>query len=172
MTNTGTIEVAGDSTLVLSGETVTNSVTVADVTTNGIIQVDATSTLDLEGATVNGGTLTISGLLDSTGDSFINDAAITNSGIIDVTSGIGTISGASSFINNGTLETLGAELDLVNTTVTNNGSIIVDLAEGLSGTLNLQGATINGGTINVFGVMDFDRHQLHHRCGDRQLRQH
>ncbi len=233
MTNTGTIEVTDDSTLVLSGETVTNSVTVADVTTNGIIQVDATdlahlsfATLDLEGSTINGGTLTISGLLDSTGDSIITGATITNTGIIDVTSGIGTISGTasfvntgtveangaeldlvnttvtntngtveatgtngvlnlqgatiaggmvsttastdvieatsgisvisgtSSFINNGTLETLGAELDLVNTTVTNNGSIIVDLTEGLSGTLNLQGATINGGTVSTAASTD------------------
>ena len=87
VTNTGTIEVTGDSTLVLSGETVTNSVTVADVTTNGIIQVDATDPAHFS-------------------------------------------------------------------------------------TLDLEGSTINGGTINVFGVMDFDRHELHHRGDDRQLRQH
>jgi Legume lectin domain/FecR protein len=214
VTNTGTIQVTGDGTLVLNQEIITN--------TNGTVEADGIdpthfSTLDLEGTAINGGTVDIFGLLASTGSSSINGAAITNTGTLDVTSGtltvaaapvfdnnntleangaeldlvnttvindgtveatgtgmlnlesatinggsvltatstdvieatsgISTISGASSFINNGTLETLGAELDLVNTTLTNNGSVVVDVTEGLSGTLKLENAAINGGSV-------------------------
>ena len=132
VTNTGTIEVSGDSTLVLSGETITNSVTTADITTKGIIRVDATdsthfSTLDLEGSTINGGMLNISGVLDSTGDSFITGATITNTGTIDVTSGTLTIDATSTFINTGKLES-------------NGGNLIIDTA--FSGNLEIRGDAV------------------------------
>ena len=134
MTNTGTIEVKNDSTLVLSDDTVTNSVTIASGTTIGIIQVDATdlahshfSTLDLDNSTIQGGKLIISGELVSTGDSFITGTAITNSGIIDVTSGILTIDATSTFVNTGTLESDG-------------GTLIIDAA--FSGNLEIKGAAL------------------------------
>src|SRR5262249_42087331 len=74
VTNSGTIEVGDGATLVLDGETVTNSVTDAGGTTNGTMQVDATdashfATLDLQDSTINGGNVTIAGLLYSTGAS-------------------------------------------------------------------------------------------------------
>jgi fibronectin-binding autotransporter adhesin len=141
VTNTGTIEVKGDSTLVLSGETITNSVTTDGVTTKGVIQVDATdsthfSTLDLHGSTINGGTLIISGELVSTGDSFITGADITNTGTIDVTSGTLTIDATSILNNTGTLET-------------NGGNLIIDAA--FSGNLEIKGAAaLELGSANAY----------------------
>ena len=128
VTNTGTIEVKGDGTLVLSDETITNT----DGTTKGVIQVDAdpthTATLDLEGSTINGGTVTIAGVLDSTGDSFITGATITNTGTIDVTGGTLTID-ATSILDNtgGTLET-------------NGGNLIINAA--IVGSLDIKGGGV------------------------------
>ena len=127
-TNSGTIEVMGNSTLVLSDEILTNT----DGTTKGVIQVDAdpthTATLDLEGSTINGGTVTIAGVLDSTGDSFITGATITNTGTIDVTGGTLTID-ATSTLNNtgGTLET-------------NGGNLIINAA--IVGSLDIKGGGV------------------------------
>ena len=131
LTNTGTLQATNSSVLELTSTTVIN--------TNGTVEATGTNgVLDLQDATISGGTVTTTGSTD----------------VIEATSGISTISDTSSFVNNGTLETLGAELDLVNTTVTNNGSIIVDLTEGLSGTLNLKGATINGGKVSTAASTD------------------
>ena len=69
MTNSGTLLATDASTLTLSGDTVTN--------TGGTVEVDAGSTLDLESATINNGIVTVDGLLDSTGTSAIDGAAIT-----------------------------------------------------------------------------------------------
>jgi Laminin G domain len=125
-TNTGTIEVDIGSTLVLSGETVTNS----NQTTKGTIQVDATDaahgTLDLQNSAIDGGTLVVNGLLDSDGTSFVTGANVTNTGIIDVTSGTLTIDATSTFTNQGKLET-------------NGGNLIVETA--LSGNLEIKGAS-------------------------------
>ena len=133
VTNTGTIEVKGDSTLVLSEETITN--------TKGFIQVDATdsthfSTLDLEGSTIHGGTLVISGELDSTGDSFITGATITNTGTIDVTGGTLTIDATSTLDNtNGTLETNGGNL-IIDARIVGNleikGGAVLELGSSLA----------------------------------------
>jgi VCBS repeat-containing protein len=126
-TNTGTIEVDAGSTLVLSGETVTNS----NQTTKGTVQVDATDanhlgTLDLKNSAINGGTLVVNGLLDSDGTSFITGANVTNTGTFDVTSGTLTIDATSTFTNQGKLET-------------NGGNLIVDTA--LSGNLEVKDAS-------------------------------
>jgi hypothetical protein len=90
-------------------------------------------TLNLQGASISGGS--------------VSTAASTD--VIEATSGVNAIGGTGSFINNGMLEVLGAELDLVNTTVTNSGSVFVDAIGGPSGVLDLQNATINGGTIET-----------------------
>ena len=128
VTNTGTIEVKGDSTLVLNDEIITNT----DDTTKGVIKVDAdlthTATLDLEGSTIHGGTVTIAGVLDSTGDSFITGATITNTGTIDVTGGTLTIDATSTLDNTGgTLET-------------NGGNLIIDAA--IVGSLDIKGGAV------------------------------
>ena len=176
VTNTGTIEVKGDSTLVLSDDTITNSVTIASGTTIGIIQVDATdlanshfSTLDLDNSTIHGGQLTISGELVSTGNSSITGVAITNSGIIDVTSGTLTIDATSTFNNAGTLELDGgkliidaalsgnleikggAVLELGNSSPTAYSSATVTFDPASTGTLQLDYSPF-GGTISGFGA--------------------
>ena len=173
VTNTGTIEVKGDSILVLSDDTITNSVG----TTSGIIQVDATdlanshfSTLDLEHSTIQGGKLTISGELVSTGDSFITGVAITNSGIIDVTGGTLTIDATSTFINTGTLELDGgtliidaafsgnleikgdAVLELGNSSPTAYSAATVTFDPASTGTLQLDYSQDFKGTISGFGA--------------------
>jgi hypothetical protein len=133
VTNTGQIQVTNDSTLVLSGETIANSVTNADgSTTKGTIEVDATdrthfSTLDLDDSAISGGTLTISGVLDSIGTSSIKGATINNTGTIDVTSGTLTIDATSALNNTGKLET-------------NGGNLIIDTA--FSGNLEIKGGAV------------------------------
>ena len=105
--NTGTLKATDDSTLKLSTLTVTN-------TAGGTAAVDLGSTLDLVGAIINGGTVGNSGTLDSTGTSAINNAGITNSGLIESASGaltIGTVAG-STINNSGTIEANGGELDI------------------------------------------------------------
>ena len=82
--NTGTLQAIDNSTLKLRLTTVTN-------TGNGTMTVDGGSTLDLVNATISGGTLTISGTLDSTGTDAIYGADIANSGLIESAGGILTI---------------------------------------------------------------------------------
>jgi fibronectin-binding autotransporter adhesin len=178
VTNIGTIEVQDGSTLVLSGEVIANSVTTDGVTTKGIIQVDATdaahfATLHLDGSTIDGGTLTVSGELDSTGDSFITGVTITNTGTIDVTGGTLTIDATSTFDNtHGVLETSGGHLT-INAAIVGNleikdgavlelGSSLADAYSqvtvtfdpGAMGTLKLDHSQHFGGTISGFGTGD------------------
>jgi autotransporter-associated beta strand protein len=123
-TNTGTIEVDGSATLVLTGETVTNSVTVGLTTTNGTIQVDHSGLLKLNGDTINGG--------------IVDDL-----GTIDVTAG-SSINNSFSFTNTGTVNADGAALTLSGTTVSNSGGTLESTGSGL---LKLVNATINSGTL-------------------------
>ena len=83
VTNLGTLEVAG--TAALHDIALTN--------TGHGVQVDSGQTLNFEHSSIIGGTLTVSGTLDSTGDSAIS-AAITNNHIIEVENGTLTLSGA------------------------------------------------------------------------------
>ena len=154
VTNTGTIEVENGATLVLDGETVGNSVTGAGVTTDGTIQVDGNATLHFDDSTINGGTLVVSGELDSAGTSFITDATITNASHIDVVSGTLTIDPAG-VTNTGTIEVEdSAKLVLNGETVANSmtdagvttdGTIRVDG----KGILDFEASTVTGGNINV-----------------------
>src|SRR5581483_5432096 len=126
-TNTGTLEAITGGTLVLDGETVTNS----DKGVDGTVSVDASSELDLEGATISGGLLSNSGTVDSTGTSALTGVGITNIGTIEVTAGTLTIDPAGS-TNTGTLEAItGGTLVLDGETVTNgekgvDGTVSVD----------------------------------------------
>src|SRR5581483_10461311 len=150
-TNTGTLEAITGGTLVLDGETVTNS----DSGVDGTVSVDGTSFLDLEGATIDGGLLSNSGTLDSTGTSALTDVGITNTGTIEVTSGTLTIDPAS-FTNTGTLEAItGGTLVLDGETVTNSDSG-VDGTVSVDGTsfLDLEGATIDGGKLSNSGTVN------------------
>ncbi len=172
VTNTGTIEVKGDSTLVLSDDIVTND--------GGTIQVDAipshTATLDLEGSTINGGTLTISGLLDATGTNGLHGMAITNAlgATLESTGGVLMIDGSNATFNNaGLLEANGGGLDLTNDTLTNTGTLqatdssVLELTSttvtntggtvtvDAGSTLDLDGGdSISGGTLGNSGTLD------------------
>ena len=135
VTNTGTILVTNNSTLVLNGETVINSVTdpVTKVITNGTIQVDAVdathfSTLALQSSAIDGGFLTISGLLQSTGTSFVTGVDFTNTGATDVVSGT---------------------LTLNSTTVSGGGSVTVESGS----VLDLIDAILIGGTLGGPGTI-------------------
>ncbi|WP_246666719.1 VCBS domain-containing protein [Bradyrhizobium guangdongense] len=168
VTNTGTLAAINDSTLKLISTTVTNTV--------GTVSVESGSTLDLAGATIAGGTLTIAGTLESTGTSAINDADITNTGTITVTSGTLTIDPpvvhtitnqnviqadggtldiiGDLIINTATLQAIdGGTLKLTNVTVTNSGGTVS--TDGTS-KLYLTDVTINDGTLsnagNLYGV--------------------
>src|SRR5208282_6819912 len=104
-------------------ETVTNFVG----GTNGTVQVDSGSTLDLETATISGGIVNVYGLLDSTGSSFITDVALTNTGTIEVTSGMLVIDLGTTITNAGTMKADDATLQLADS-VNNSG-----LLEAISG---------------------------------------
>ena len=163
VTNTGTILVTDDSTLVLNGETVTNSITDPHTLAviNGTIQVDATdathvSTLDLESSTIDGGIVKISGVLESTGTSFIDKATINNSGTIDVTGGTLTIDAASSLTNTRTLEADGGTLFIKGDVSGAGAATITD-----GGTLDLGGADaqtvtfVGAGTLKLEDLANF-----------------
>jgi len=168
VTNTGTLAAINDGTLKLISTQVTN--------TGGAVSIASGSTLDLADATVTGGTLTISGTLESTGTSAITGADIANTGTITVTSGTLTIDPdvIHTLTNNKLLQANGGELDisgeaivntadikaigggilkLTNLAVTNGGGTFT--IDGTS-KLYLTAASINGGSLNnsgnVYGV--------------------
>jgi VCBS repeat-containing protein len=183
----GTIDVTGDSKIdgnatlnkgavtVESGFTLTlDDATVAGtaIANHGAIKVDTSKKLTLNGASLTGGALTVSGTLDSTGTSAIDNADITNTGTITVTSGTLTIDPATlhAITNHGLIQANGGVLDvsgeeisntaalkainygtlkLTNLTVSNSstGSITVD---GTS-KLYLTDVSINGGSLSNAG---------------------
>jgi hypothetical protein len=108
-------------TLTLDNVTV-NRTTFTGVDASSIIQVDGGDVIAFNSAAFDGGTLNVFGELVSTGVSFITDAIIVNAGFVEADN---------------------AELDLVNTSITNIGTI---QSTG-TGVLNLKNAVINGGTI-------------------------
>ena len=61
------------------------------------------TTLTFNGATIDGGTLNIQGVLDSTGSSTISDATIINQNLINIVSGTLTID-PTPMTNTGTIE--------------------------------------------------------------------
>nr|WP_249135551.1 hypothetical protein [Bradyrhizobium diazoefficiens] len=141
VTNTGTLAAINDGTLKLIGMTVTNTV--------GTVSVESGSTLDLQGATIDGGTVTIAGILESTGTSAIDNSNITNTGTITVTSGALTIDPAvlHTFTNHYLVQASGGELDLVSEDVVNTA----DIKAINGGTLKFTSLTVTngGGTITV-----------------------
>ncbi|MGY8635957.1 FecR domain-containing protein [Bradyrhizobium sp. 14AA] len=141
VTNTGTLAAINGGTLKLISTTVTND--------TGVVSVATGSTLDLIGAVIDGGTLTIAGTLESTGTSAINNADITNTGTITVTSGTLTIDPVllHTITNHGLIQVSTGELDV-------SGDLIVNTAdiEAITlGILKLADVTITngGGTVTV-----------------------
>ncbi|MGY8704525.1 VCBS domain-containing protein [Bradyrhizobium sp. 18BD] len=145
VTNTDTLAALSDGTLKLIGMTVTN--------TDGTVSVDSSSTLDLSGATIDGGTVTISGLLESTGTSAIDNADLTvaGTGTVSVTSGTLTIDPGTihAITNHGLIEAVtGSTLKLTTATITNIGGMIS--VDG-SSKLYLTDVSINGGSLTNAG---------------------
>ena len=140
ITNSGAFEVMPSGALTLSTDgTIDN--------TTGSFTVDGTGTLTVNDTTIQYGSVSVDGLLDSTGTSSISDAAITitSTGKLEATGGTLTID-PSTISNAGTLEANGAQLDLVSLTVTNTGTVE---ATGTDGIIDLQNATIDGGTVST-----------------------
>ena len=145
VTNTGTLAAINDGTLKLISMAVTN--------TGGKVSVESGSTLDLTGASIDGGTVTIAGLLESTGTSTINNGDITNTGTIVVTSGTLTIDPAivqHTITNSHLLQANGGELDISGDLVINTA----DLKAIGGGILRLSKVTVtnDGGTVTVDGT--------------------
>ncbi len=125
-TNSGTLRVSGTAVLLLSSETVDNTGGTVHVSTTGAV-------LNLQGATIDDGT-------------------VTNAGLLEAVSGSNTISGVDSFTNSGTLRVSGtAVLLLSNETVDNTGGTVHVSTTGA--VLNLQGATIDDGTVTNAGLL-------------------
>ncbi|MGA7070015.1 beta strand repeat-containing protein, partial [Bradyrhizobium sp.] len=167
ITNTGTLQAIGDSVLMLTTLTVTNA--------SGTVSDALGSTIDLASSTISGGTLSISGTLDSTGTSFITNAGITNSGMLESTGGTLTIDppiAGPSITNSGTLEANGGALDITSDPVANTGTLqaIEDsvlmlttltvtnaggtVSDALGSTIDLASSTISGGTLSISGTLD------------------
>ncbi len=164
ITVTGTLEATGDILTIDSGSSIANynellatsDGTIAlvglTVTNARTVQVDAPDAgqiakMVLEDATISGGTVNIYGSLNSTGTSFITDAAIANTGTINATAGALTINDPVSFSNTGTVEaTNGATLLIDPATVVNTG-----------GTIIVSGAELGG------AACGHDNRRRHHR---------
>ncbi|WP_247459812.1 hypothetical protein [Bradyrhizobium sp. 62] len=144
--NTGTLAAINHGTLKLTGMTVTD-------TGSGHVSVESGSTLDLQGATIDGGTVTIAGTLESTGTSAINNADITNTGTITVTSGTLTIDPATlhAITNHNLIQANGGVLDVSGEDIANTAA----LQAVNHGTLKLANLTVSNtsaGTITVDGT--------------------
>src|ERR1700709_2582676 len=102
-----------------------SSAPVADKTAGGTVTVDLGSTLDLVSANISGGSVGNSGTIDSTGTTAIANVGITNTGLIESTSGILTIDPVAgpTITNSGTIEANGGELDITSDPVGNTGSL-------------------------------------------------
>ncbi len=96
---------------------------------------------------IDPGTFTNSGLLEANGATInLTDGILTNTGTIEVTDG-GTLNiDPSNVTNTGTLEANGGELNLIDSTVANTGTVA---ATGTAGIIDLQSATISGGTVST-----------------------
>ncbi|WFU81907.1 VCBS domain-containing protein [Bradyrhizobium sp. CIAT3101] len=169
---TGPVTVESDVTLTLDDATVAGTA----ITNHGTVKVDGSRKLTLKGASLTGGTLTVSGTLDSTGATTITNANISNSNLLESTLGgllalVATTS-TTAITNGGTLRANGAELDINGEAVTNTGTLaaindgtlklisnIVTNTDGTvsveaGSTLDLQAATIDGGTVTIAGTLE------------------
>ena len=139
----GSVDIGSVGTLEVSdgGATLTGGVTI-NVTSGGIIQIDGGDTLKLDGASISGGTINDFSPGATTGSIIAGD--------IDIT-GSSSISGA--HLNNGRVTVAsGKTLTLDNDTVTGTAISAANATIQVDGntTLNLDGVSITGGTINDF----------------------
>src|SRR6185312_3928871 len=151
-TNT-TLKIDADQTLTLDNTTITGG----NVANGGTVNVDADKTLTLNNATISGGIVSNDGTINSTGGGVIEDADITNIGLIESTVGIMAIDPNNqtfTLTNSGTVEANGGELDITGEQIANTEAL---KAVG-GGTLKLSGLTVTntGGTVTVDNASALD----------------
>ncbi len=152
--NAGTIDVTGSGNA-LHGETVTAN-NMLEVKSGGALSIDQISTvantqttvdgtLTLNSATINNGTVTIDsgGEIDLTGSGVLNGGDLGNAGQINVTGTGNALHNATVTANNMLEVKSGGALSIDQTSTVANTQTTVD------GTLTLNSATINNGTVTV-----------------------
>ena len=161
VTNTGLVEILAGSKLVLNGTTANGAEVVTNFTgsgpskVNGTITIDPASLpasaaiLDLESASILGGLLNVYGTLDSTGTSFITDAAITVSGLLEATAGTLTID-PGTLTNSGVLEVTSGATLIIDNDVT-DGATAGSLEISGTGTLELGAGVTTDESITFAG---------------------
>ncbi len=145
-TTTGTVLTLDDGTTITNGNLIIDTGNTLDiesaggatldgvnVTNSGTIQVD--SQLVLDGATINGGTVDDIGTLSVSASSEIENATVNGGGDLTVTSGTLTLS------------------DVTLDNVTLAGSFTNSETLTIKDTVTLNGATVNGGTIDDTGTL-------------------
>ena len=146
--NSGTILVTDGGKLVLDHEIISNGAADNHVA-DGKIQVDTApghvSTLDLNDFAIHGGSVVVSGELDSTGDSAIS-SAITNTGTIEVESGTLTLGGSVSGSGHIVIDA-GATLAL-----SGSDSQAIEFADGGNSKLELLAGSSLSSTATIEGL--------------------
>ncbi|SHK35502.1 FecR family protein [Bradyrhizobium lablabi] len=152
----GTLEANG-AELDLVNSTVNNtSGLVNGVNITGIVYVTGTNgTIKLEDATISGGGVYTTGASDTvestSGVSAIKNAAtVSNAGTLAANGGELDLIGETVSNSGGTLEAVNGSLLVLNSTTVNNGGGAVEAVDSVaqtSSTVDLQNATINGGTV-------------------------
>ena len=143
---------SGEATIDVTGGTLN---VLVDVVNSGEIIVETGATLALSSGTIDGGTVTVNGTLDLSGNGVVKNGTLTNTGFINAF-GAGNALDAETVTNTGNIDVFGALLLDQGTAIANTGGIIavVDSA----GTLTLDGlsdgATIDGGTVTINGTLN------------------
>ena len=146
VTNNNKIEVASDARLWLEGSTVTGA---------GTIESDDAGTLVVQGTTIDGGTITndSGGTLWFAGGADLKDGSIGNSGLLQVDGYHNSLDNEA--VNNGDtieIQSGGALTIDQGSIVTNDGTIQIDQGP-FYGTLTVNGATVDGGSITADGFL-------------------
>ncbi|MET4388399.1 VCBS repeat-containing protein [Bradyrhizobium sp. F1.4.3] len=153
------------------------TVSAGSITNGGTVKVDVSKKLTLAGASLTGGVLTIAGTLASSGTTTVTDANISNSYLLESTLGgllalVATTTATSITNDGGTIRANNAELDINGEAVTNTGTLaaindgtlklistkVTNTGGGVSiesgSTLDLSGATIDGGSLTIAGTLE------------------
>ena len=171
--STSFVTVESGKTLTLDTATVSGTAITANGT--GAIKIDAGNTLSFSGASLAGGKLNVSGTLSSSGNSTVTNTAIANSHLIEAIGGVLALVATTSaaITNDGTIRANLGELDINGENVANNDTLaainggtlklIANKVTNASGavvsvdgtsTLDLTGATIDGGTVTIAGTLE------------------
>jgi hypothetical protein len=154
--NQSHISNATSSTIEVTGGTLNVSV---DIANSGQITIDSGAALVLDPSTITGGTITISGILELDGTSFLKTGTLNNYGTVDVR-GTDALDGESVH-GSGTLTVdAAAMLTLINTTI-DCGTV----TNKTGGELDLDGnAIVKNGTLSNSGTIKVDGNgnALHH----------